>query len=60
MLHNHHTVKQVSANYNAEELITKRPLVKADIENAIRERLQAFYVDTDVILISDFEFKFNC
>ena len=50
------TVKQVSANYNAEELITKRPLVKADIENAIRERLQAFYVDTDVISITDFEF----
>ena len=26
------TVKQVTANYNAEELITKRPLVKQDIE----------------------------
>ena len=26
------TVKQVTANYNAEELITKRPLVKSDIE----------------------------
>ena len=51
------TVKQVSANYNAEELITKRPLVKADIENAIRERLQAFYVDTEVISITDFEFS---
>ena len=25
-------VKQVTANYNAEELITKRPLVKSDIE----------------------------
>jgi regulator of protease activity HflC (stomatin/prohibitin superfamily) len=51
------TVKQVSANYNAEELITKRPLVKADIENAIRERLQAFYVQTEVISITDFEFS---
>ena len=51
------TVKQVSANYNAEELITKRPLVKADIENAIRERLEAFYVQTEVISITDFEFS---
>ena len=51
------TVKQVSANYNAEELITKRPLVKADIENAIRERLSQFYIETDVISITDFEFS---
>ena len=51
------TVKQVSANYNAEELITKRPLVKADIENAIRERLNQFYIETEVISITDFEFS---
>ena len=51
------TVKQVSANYNAEELITKRPLVKADIENAIRDRLSQFYIETDVISITDFEFS---
>ena len=51
------TVKQVSANYNAEELITKRPLVKADIENAIRDRLNQFYIDTEVISITDFEFS---
>ena len=51
------TVKQVSANYNAEELITKRPLVKSDIENAIRERLNQFYIDTEVISITDFEFS---
>ena len=51
------TVKQVTANYNAEELITKRPLVKSDIENAIRERLNQFDVKTDVISITDFEFS---
>jgi regulator of protease activity HflC (stomatin/prohibitin superfamily) len=51
------TVKQVTANYNAEELITKRPAVKADIENAIRERLEQFNVKTDVISITDFEFS---
>ncbi|MCA9827401.1 MAG: prohibitin family protein [Nitrosopumilus sp.] len=51
------TVKQVTANYNAEELITKRPLVKQDIEVAIRERLNQFEVVTDVISITDFEFS---
>jgi regulator of protease activity HflC (stomatin/prohibitin superfamily) len=51
------TVKQVTANYNAEELITKRPLVKADIESAISERLTEFDVTTDAISITDFEFS---
>ncbi len=51
------TVKQVTANYNAEELITKRPLVKADIEFSIRERLTQFDVVTEVISITDFEFS---
>ncbi|KEQ55904.1 SPFH domain / Band 7 protein [Marine Group I thaumarchaeote SCGC AAA799-E16] len=51
------TVKQVTANYNAEELITKRPLVKADIESAISERLNQFEVVTEVISITDFEFS---
>ena len=51
------TVKQVTANYNAEELITKRPLVKLDIENAIRERLNGFDIVTEVISITDFEFS---
>ena len=51
------TVKQVTANYNAEELITKRPQVKSDIENAIRDRLIQFDVITEVISITDFEFS---
>jgi len=51
------TVKQVTANYNAEELITKRPLVKADIEHAIDERLGQFNILTDVVSITDFEFS---
>ncbi|AJM92589.1 MULTISPECIES: prohibitin family protein [Nitrosopumilus] len=51
------TVKQVTAKYNAEELITKRPLVKQDIEAAITERLNQFNVVTDVISITDFEFS---
>ncbi len=51
------TVKQVTANYNAEELITKRPLVKSDIESAIRDRLNQFDIVTEVISITDFEFS---
>ncbi len=51
------TVKQVTANYNAEELITKRPLVKDDIESSIRERLNKFEIVTEVISITDFEFS---
>lgn len=51
------TVKQVTARYNAEELITKRPLVKTDIENSIRERLDGFNIITDVVSITDFQFS---
>ena len=51
------TVKQVTANYNAEELITKRPQVKADIQSEISDRLSEFNLVTEVISITDFEFS---
>lgn len=50
-------VKQVTANYNAEELITKRPDVKADIEREIINRLNSFNIVTEVISITDFQFS---
>lgn len=50
-------VKQVTANYNAEELITKRPAVKADIEREIAIRLNTFNIQTEVISITDFQFS---
>jgi len=50
-------VKQVTANYNAAELITKRPQVKADIESEITTRLQVYNIITDVISITDFQFS---
>jgi prohibitin 2 len=50
-------VKQVTANYNAEELITKRPLVKSDIETEIGNRLSSFNIVTEVISITDFQFS---
>ena len=50
-------VKQVTAKYNAEELITKRPLVKSDIESEITIRLNAFNILTEVVSITDFQFS---
>ena len=50
-------VKQVTANYNAEELITKRPLVKADIEAEINTRLAEFNIVTEIVSITDFQFS---
>lgn len=50
-------VKQVTANYNAEELITKRPLVKSDIEAEITKRLNVYNLQTEVISITDFQFS---
>ena len=50
-------VKQVTARYNAEELITKRPQVKSDIEQEITTRLNVYNVNTDVISITDFQFS---
>ncbi|NCF22493.1 MAG: prohibitin family protein [Nitrosopumilaceae archaeon] len=50
-------VKQVTARYNAEELITKRPQVKADIEQEITTRLNVYNINTDVISITDFQFS---
>ena len=51
------TLKQVTATYNAEELITKRPLVKADIEQSIKERIHDFRVVAEVVSITDFKFS---
>ena len=50
-------VKQVTANYNAEELITKRPQVKADITEQISARLNDFNIHTQIVSITDFQFS---
>ncbi len=50
-------VKQVTANYNAEELITKRPQVKSDIEAEINTRLTKFDIVTEIVSITDFQFS---
>ncbi|MGD9535374.1 MAG: prohibitin family protein [Candidatus Nitrosocosmicus sp.] len=51
------SVKQVTARYNAEELITKRDQVKSEIEQQIEGRLSPYNILTDTISITDFEFS---
>ena len=50
-------VKQITARYNAEELITKRSQVKQDITQEITSRLNEFNIITDVVSITNFEFS---
>ena len=50
-------VKQVTAYYNAEELITQRPQVKSDIEAEINTRLTKFNIVTEIVSITDFQFS---
>jgi regulator of protease activity HflC (stomatin/prohibitin superfamily) len=50
-------VKQITARYNAEELITKRPQVKSDITQEITTRLNVYNIQTDVVSITNFEFS---
>lgn len=51
------TVKQVTAKYNAAELVTERPKVKADIESEIKSRLSSYDLVSDQISITDFAFS---
>jgi len=51
------SVKQVTARYNAEELITLRDKVKAEIEEQIEGRLRPYNIIVDTISITDFQFS---
>jgi prohibitin 2 len=51
------SVKQVTARFNAEELITKRETVKNQIEEQITARLAAYNVIADAMSITDFQFS---
>lgn len=55
------TVKAITARFNAEELITQRATVKHEIEETLRERLQARDIIVETISLTDFQFpqKFN-
>lgn len=49
--------KQVTANYQAEELVTKRPQVKLDIQNGIKDRLASNNLILTELSITDFQFS---
>jgi prohibitin 2 len=51
------SVKQVTARFNAEELITKRETVKNQIAEQITARLAAYNIIVDAISITEFEFS---
>lgn len=51
------SVKSVTANYTAEQLITQREKVREDIITLLTEKLQAYGVQTDSLNIVDFKFS---
>lgn len=51
------SVKAVTANFNASDLITKRPDVKAKIESSLRERLAVHGILIDTLSITNFNFS---
>lgn len=50
-------MKAVSARYTAEELITKRPAVSAEIQEALTLRLLDSYISVDAFSIISFSFS---
>lgn len=49
-------VKSVAANFDAEQLITQRPKVKADLQNLLSERLAKLGISVIELSITDFRF----
>jgi len=50
-------VKSVTANYNAEELITQRPAVKNELQTFVTERLAPLGMNVVELSITDFQFS---
>ena len=50
-------VKSVTANYNAEELITQRPAVKNELQGLLAERLAPLGMNVVQLSITDFQFS---
>lgn len=51
------SVKQVTARFNAEELITERETVKTEIELQIKQRLADYNIVVETISITEFKFS---
>jgi regulator of protease activity HflC (stomatin/prohibitin superfamily) len=50
-------VKAVTARYNAEELVTKREEVRAEIETMLKERFASHNLSVDQVAITNFAFS---
>lgn len=50
-------VKAITAKHIAEELITKREVVKEEIKNNLRDRLTKSYIILDDLSLTDFDFS---
>lgn len=50
-------VKAVCAEFTAEELITKRQIVKEEIKTALHKRLMTSHISMDELNITDFQFS---
>ncbi len=50
-------VKSTTANYDAEQLITKRPQVKDELQNLMTERLAPLGIGVVQLSITDFQFS---
>ncbi len=51
------TVKEITANYNAEDMIVKRPEVKNAISNTLTQRLEARGIVVESVNITNFDFS---
>ncbi|MBI2583490.1 MAG: prohibitin family protein [Candidatus Aenigmarchaeota archaeon] len=51
------SVKASTAKFNAEELITQRPLIKQEIEDVLRDRLEQFGIILEIVSITEFTFS---
>lgn len=51
------SVKSATAKYTAEELITKRELVRSDIQTALKEKIESYGMNIVQVNIVNFEFS---
>jgi regulator of protease activity HflC (stomatin/prohibitin superfamily) len=51
------TVKQITAKYKAEDLILKRELVKASIEEELAKRIESWGIKIDAVSMTNFDFS---
>lgn len=49
-------VKATTAQYNATDLIQKRPLVRDDIDKMVKTRLLQYHIIVETVSITDFQF----